>query len=145
MDSLCCLDSCGFGQWVTSRRRGSSGHLLCGPQRQLSIAHPPYLAHPFLLKGVMAPPAAPPGSALSVFHKLLTSLSIVALFTHFELPSLSWHDLEHTHTHTHTHTFIYIHMHIYIQKTVEGILPVQVAKRHLLNCDLILWFHMFRE
>ena len=57
---------------------------------------------------------------------------------------LAW-SWAHTHTHTHTHTFIYIHMHIYIQKTVEGILPVQVAKRHLLNCDLILWFHMFRE
>ena len=55
-----------------------------GP-RGSSLRSPSSFAHPFLLRGVMAPPAAPPGSALSVvgFHKLLVSLSIVALFTHF--------------------------------------------------------------
>ena len=61
------------------------------------------------------------------------------------LPILSYHPFLGKILSTHTHTFIYIHMHIYIQKTVEGILPVQVAKRHLLNCDLILWFHTSRE
>ena len=84
---------------------------LLAPEAALSVAHPPYLAHPFLLRGVMAPPAAPPGSALSVvgFHKLLISLSIVALFTHFKLSSLSWQDLEYTHTHIYIHTHAYLY------------------------------------
>ena len=81
-----------------------------GP-RGSSLRSPSSFAHPFLLRGVMAPPAAPPGSALSVvgFHKLLVSLSIVALFTHFELPSLSWQDLEYTHTHIYIHTHAYLY------------------------------------
>lgn len=89
-----------------------------GPLRQFSplpgpswalIGAPP-LTHPFLLRGVMAPPAAPPGSAPSVvgFHKLCSYCCKLFLY----LPILSYHlFLSRILT---TYIYIYIFRYIYL-------------------------------